>query len=167
MLYGTVPFRAQNMHDLHDMIVKAKYSLKSDISDTARDLMKKILEPDPRKRLTIPEIFAHHWFVDLKNDLEMFTDIEKEKIREEFCYNDIKRQDRVNDTDISCDFTEHHLETLEDDDLRNLTTKSIILAPFNSTTSQQPESQEDLIEEMLCDRKVVKFNAKCRGRYFS
>lgn len=62
MLYGTVPFRAQNMGDLHDMIVKAKYTLKPDISETARDLLKKILEPDPRKRLSIPEIFLHPWF---------------------------------------------------------------------------------------------------------
>ena len=32
MLYGTVPFKANNMHDLHKLILKAKYSLKEDIS---------------------------------------------------------------------------------------------------------------------------------------
>lgn len=64
MLYGTVPFRAQNMSELHDMIVKAKYSLKAEISEPARDLIKKILEPDPRKRLTIPQILSHPWFSD-------------------------------------------------------------------------------------------------------
>lgn len=100
MLYGTVPFRAQSMGDLHDMIVKAKYSLKSDISEPARDLIKKVLEPDPRKRLTIPEILKHAWFDDLKSDLEMFTEQEKEKIKQEFSYNDVK-QNQINDTDIS------------------------------------------------------------------
>jgi 5'-AMP-activated protein kinase catalytic alpha subunit len=40
MLYGTVPFRAQNMQELHQMIIKAKYSLKADISENARDLLK-------------------------------------------------------------------------------------------------------------------------------
>ena len=33
MLYGTVPFKANNMHDLHKLILKAKYSLKDDISE--------------------------------------------------------------------------------------------------------------------------------------
>jgi 5'-AMP-activated protein kinase catalytic alpha subunit len=101
MLYGTVPFRAQNMSELHDMIVKAKFSLKAEISEQARDLIKKILEPDPRKRLTIPQIFKHPWFDDLKEDLEMFTDLEKEKLKEEFAYNDVKKQYKNNDTDVS------------------------------------------------------------------
>ena len=64
MLYGTVPFRAQDMNELHDMIVKAKYSLKSEISEEARDILKKILEFDPRKRLTIVQILNHPWLSD-------------------------------------------------------------------------------------------------------
>ena len=32
ILYGTVPFKANNMHDLHKLIMKAKYTLKDDIS---------------------------------------------------------------------------------------------------------------------------------------
>lgn len=161
MLYGTVPFRAQNMNDLHDMIIKAKYSLKSDISEISRDLLKKILEPDPRKRLSIPEILAHPWFADLKEDLEMFNEQEKEKIKIEFSYNDVRKYNRNMDTDISCDFTEHHLETIDNDDLRNLTTKSIILAPFNSTTSHISVDRE-LSMENVADKKIIKFNAKCR-----
>ena len=40
MLYGTVPFKASNMNDLHKLIMKGKYTLKDDISDEARDLLK-------------------------------------------------------------------------------------------------------------------------------
>ena len=40
MLYGTVPFKANNMNDLHKLIMKGKYTLKDDISDEARDLLK-------------------------------------------------------------------------------------------------------------------------------
>ena len=163
MLYGTVPFRAQNMGDLQEMVIKARYSMKASISEQARDLLKKILEPDPRKRLKIPEILAHEWFDDLKEDLEMFTDQEKEKIKQEFSYNDQRFKSKlVNETDISCDFTEHVLETEEDDELRNLTTKSIILAPFNSTTSSQSEEVNIQIEKMLAPKRAIKFNAKCR-----
>ena len=161
MLYGTVPFRAQNMNELHDMIIKAKYSLKSDISEASRDLLKKILEPDPRKRLSIPEILVHPWFADLKEGLEMFNEQEKEKIKIEFSYNDVKKNKNI-ETDISCDFTEHHLETIDNDDLRNLTTKSIILAPFNSTTSHVSSEREANIKNMLMDKKAIRFNAKCR-----
>jgi serine/threonine protein kinase len=56
MLYGTVPFKANNMSELHQLILKAKYSLKDDkveISDDAKSLIKALLEPDPSKRLTI------------------------------------------------------------------------------------------------------------------
>nr|QJD55598.1 snf1-related protein kinase [Euplotes vannus] len=155
MLYGTVPFRAQGMNELHEMIVNAKYSLKPEISEEARDLLKKILEVDPKKRLTIPQILDHPWFKDCDDNLEVFTDIEKEKIKQEFSYGNVRKEYKNNETDVSCDFTEHHLETCENDELRNLSTKSIILAPFNSTTSDVPS-------ELRCDRKVIKFNAKCR-----
>ncbi|CAI2382573.1 unnamed protein product [Moneuplotes crassus] len=162
MLYGTVPFRAQNMNDLHEMIIKAKYTLKPEISEEARDLLKKILEVDPKKRLTIPQILDHSWFSDCNENLEIFTDIEKEKIKQEFSYNNIKKEYKNSETDVSCDFTEHHLETCDNDALRNLTTKSIILAPFNSTTSEVPSEEAKEIEELRRDRKVLKFNAKCR-----
>jgi carbon catabolite-derepressing protein kinase len=33
MLYGSVPFKANNMTDLHQLIIKGKYTLKDDISE--------------------------------------------------------------------------------------------------------------------------------------
>lgn len=64
MLYGTVPFKAQSMEELHDLILKGKYLLKEDISVEARDLLRGLLEIDPKKRLTIRNIYRHPW---LKN----------------------------------------------------------------------------------------------------
>ncbi len=61
MLYGTVPFKANNMHDLHKLIIKAKYSLKDDISEEARSLLKHLLEPDPSKRYSMSNITKHPW----------------------------------------------------------------------------------------------------------
>ena len=49
MLYGTVPFKAHNMKDLHSSIITAKFSLRDTISEDAIDLIKHILEPDPEK----------------------------------------------------------------------------------------------------------------------
>ena len=56
MLYGTVPFKANNMNELHQLIMKAKYSLKDDkveLSDDAKNLIRVLLEPDYHKRPTI------------------------------------------------------------------------------------------------------------------
>lgn len=56
MLYGTVPFKANNMQDLHKLILQAKYNLKDEISEPAKHLLRALLEPDPVKRLTIKQV---------------------------------------------------------------------------------------------------------------
>lgn len=56
MLYGTVPFKANNMTELQKLIMKAKYTLKDDVSGEARDLLKSLMEKDPEKRIKIPQI---------------------------------------------------------------------------------------------------------------
>lgn len=53
MLYGTVPFKANNMQDLHKLILKAKYNLKDEISEEAKSLLRAMLELDIEKRITI------------------------------------------------------------------------------------------------------------------
>ena len=61
MLYGTVPFKANNMSELQKLIIKAKYTLKDDVSEDVRDLLRGLLERDPIKRLTINQILNHKW----------------------------------------------------------------------------------------------------------
>ena len=58
MLFGTVPFKANNMGDLHQMIIRGKYSIKKkarreEVSKELKNLLKGILEPDPEKRLNM------------------------------------------------------------------------------------------------------------------
>lgn len=48
LLYGTVPFKANNMKDLHQQIMSAKYNFKeAEVTDEAKDLIKGLLNPDP------------------------------------------------------------------------------------------------------------------------
>jgi serine/threonine protein kinase len=66
MLFGTVPFKANNMQDLHAIIVKAKYSLKKkqrkeELSKDLKSLIRGLLEPDPIKRLTMSQVMKHPW----------------------------------------------------------------------------------------------------------
>ena len=51
MLYGIVPFRANNMNELQKMIIRADYMLQDCISKEARDMLNGLLEKDPAKRL--------------------------------------------------------------------------------------------------------------------
>jgi 5'-AMP-activated protein kinase catalytic alpha subunit len=58
MLLGTVPFKANNMSELQKLILKAKYTIKEDTSDTqhkplsneAKELIQLILEREPSFR---------------------------------------------------------------------------------------------------------------------
>ena len=43
------------------MIVTGDYELTAEVSEDANDLIKKIMQVNPKKRLTIPEIFSHKW----------------------------------------------------------------------------------------------------------
>jgi hypothetical protein len=48
MLFGTVPFKASNMTELHKQVVKQKPEYKDDaVSSKAQNLLQAILEKDP------------------------------------------------------------------------------------------------------------------------
>ena len=94
MLYGTVPFKANNMNDLHKLIMKAKYTLKDDISEESRDLLKNLLERDPKKRFTVFDIMAHPWMQGIEESMILFNDQEQQLIRNEFTFNNADRYNR-------------------------------------------------------------------------
>ena len=164
MLYGTVPFKANNMEELHKLIVKGKYVLKDDISIEARNLLRGLLEVNPEKRLTIKQIYKHKWFADLDPSLQLFNDLERDMIRKEYTYNDPRRYNRnENEEPVDC-FTEHNLESVYNS-LKNVTSKSIILAPFNSTQSQIMEEGKlrESVQSLVCEKMIIlKFARRCR-----
>jgi 5'-AMP-activated protein kinase, catalytic alpha subunit len=68
MLFGTVPFKANNMSELHQLILKAKYSFKEETkpgeipySEEVKGLIKLMLEPNPDKRIDIQTLRRHSW----------------------------------------------------------------------------------------------------------
>jgi 5'-AMP-activated protein kinase catalytic alpha subunit len=65
MLCGTVPFKAQNMHELKYIIANGSFSfpiqVESLLSAEAKDLVRKMLVIDPVNRISIPEILSHKW----------------------------------------------------------------------------------------------------------
>jgi 5'-AMP-activated protein kinase catalytic alpha subunit len=62
LICGYLPFDDNDTQALYQKIMRGEYSIPSFISNPATDLIKRILNTDPEKRLTIDQIKAHPWF---------------------------------------------------------------------------------------------------------
>ena len=62
MLVGALPFDDQELHKLYEQIKLGKFYIPSTLSLEAIDLLKKILQVDPKKRISIQELKEHKWF---------------------------------------------------------------------------------------------------------
>lgn len=93
MLMGTVPFRSSTMAELHKLILKGKYDYQGEkLTSEAKDLLRKLMNVNYRKRLSAAETLAHPWLqttqdgtdpIDVqRSDLAdlIFTDNEKQNI---------------------------------------------------------------------------------------
>ncbi|CAO2842545.1 unnamed protein product [Amaranthus hypochondriacus] len=65
LLSGVPPFWAESERGIFDAILKGEIDFESDpwptISKSAKDLVKKMLNPDPKKRITPAEVLEHPW----------------------------------------------------------------------------------------------------------
>jgi 5'-AMP-activated protein kinase catalytic alpha subunit len=59
----SLPFDDENIPNLFKKIKGGIYNLPSHLSPGARDLIPRMLLVDPLKRITIPEIRQHPWFL--------------------------------------------------------------------------------------------------------
>mmetsp|Transcript_40554 Transcript_40554/g.35982 ORF Transcript_40554/g.35982 Transcript_40554/m.35982 type:complete len:139 (-) Transcript_40554:817-1233(-) len=68
MLCGYQPFQAEYVNELIDVIKKGEFEFHSDpwdgISDLAKDLVKKCLEVNPKKRFTSSDALIHPWIIN-------------------------------------------------------------------------------------------------------
>jgi len=66
MLTGLPPFYSQDVQQMYSKIMTAKLHIPASITPEAKDLLEKLLERDPDKRLSNPdEIKAHPYFSDI------------------------------------------------------------------------------------------------------
>ena len=120
------------------------------ISDEARDLLKGLLNKDPKKRLTCEQILNHPWLYNFKekntsyNKFHLFTKAEMVMLSKTFI--DYRKG---NADDLKENFT---LSNLESDNNKNknnskeenITNKSSILAPYNSIISENESISQRL-----------------------
>jgi serine/threonine protein kinase len=62
MLYGELPFDEENVNTTFKYIRDAKYYMKGTTSIEGKDLLNRMLQPNPFNRITISEILDHPWF---------------------------------------------------------------------------------------------------------
>ena len=70
MLCGYLPFEDKNNDELFQKILECNIDYPDYLSNCAKDLLKKILVTDPEKRINIPEIKEHPFYIKGKNLFE-------------------------------------------------------------------------------------------------
>lgn len=120
------------------------------MSELARDLMQNMLEKSVSKRLTAKEVLYHPWFDDVEAEINIFDEQEKNLIRKEFTYllqkNKLKEMPDRSSNDLNTQFTEHSIGADSANGLlKNSSTRSVILCPFNSRQAD-PAEQNRLVE---------------------
>ncbi|KAL7126899.1 hypothetical protein ABFS83_14G217400 [Erythranthe nasuta] len=70
LLCGVPPFWAETEQGVAQAIIRSAIDFKRDpwpkVSDNAKDLVKKMLDPDPTRRLTAQQVLEHPWLLNAK-----------------------------------------------------------------------------------------------------
>lgn len=121
-----------------------------------------LLEKHPDQRITIDGVLSHPWMRDAKDTVELFTSAEKNYMRSQY-----KNSDDGMTNNLNCGSELDQLETYQNSMLKNAETKSVILAPFNSTRSNLQEIESNYrmpteIREMIQSKSCFKFAHRVR-----
>ena len=170
MLSGTLPFNlknndsssideeSDNNYELQYSIINKEPKHIEKISDEARDLLKGLLNKNPNKRLTIEQILNHPWLKTDESNLKknkkyhLFTKAEMIMLSKTY----IDYRNGISD-DLKENFTISNLkkkDTKKDGDknkLKNISTKSSLLAPYNTLIQDDESLSEYDIKDSFDD----------------
>ena len=106
MICGYLPFSEEDDEKNKELIIKGKIEYPSEIGNICKDLLKKMLEINPKKRINILKITRHPWFKSCKdvkilggyNIYDMIYPIDERliKIMKEFGFDEKKVKDDLN-----------------------------------------------------------------------
>ena len=153
--------------------MKDKFNIINDISNDAKHLIKNLLEIEPKKRISIQNILNHPWLVNVDvvntKNYNLFTNAERVLLtKSNVDYRDINNKDSIIEN-----FDLKNLDTYEELENKNINTKSIILAPFNSSISGNNKINNSLNyskkneddynnKDLIIKNNVIKFSAKVK-----
>ena len=133
LLMGNIPFKSQNLNELQGLIMSGNYKRIEGISKNGKDLLDKLLEINPNKRISADEALNHPWFlenndIDDNKSLNLFTKAELILLsKNNTDYRNCKKEDIIEN------FTIENLDTNKFNENKNNKTKSFIFAPFNTS----------------------------------
>lgn len=169
MLYGSVPFKGNGIQEMHPYILAGDYKLGDEASDSAKDLLRKILTVDENKRYTIDQILEHEWMQNIKPKDNIFSSEELEEIDNDFNISKAKniynlyKMNTFNTDMHEMPFTEGNIDSTQNALIKNVTTKSVVLAPFNSTLSDiQFSLFKDMVSQTILKKKILKFKGRVK-----
>ena len=163
MLSGTLPFNLKNKessdmsNESNNNNIELQYSIINKepkkiekISDEARDLLKGLLNKNPKKRLTIEQILNHPWLMEeeIKNKknkkYHLFTKAEMIMLSKTYIdYRNSLIDDLKENFTISNLKMENNKALDKNKKLKNITTKSSLLAPYNTLIQNEESMSED------------------------
>lgn len=74
LVCGYLPFEDDDTAILYKKIMNGEYLIPNFVSSDAKDLIKRILTTDPKKRITIQEIKEHPFYKQIKLNEDFFED---------------------------------------------------------------------------------------------
>ena len=180
MLSGYFPFRGNNDNELNDNILQGKYAPIVDITQACSDLMSKLLEINPLKRITLQQIEEHPWMkMGNSNDIiapmfskdihscavassgyvneNFFTNAERiiySKLRVD--YRNAKKEDLIEN------FTYKNIDSdLENESQININ-RSIVNTPFNSPIKNmyRYDDEDEVFFDLNIENSIMKFYPK-------
>ena len=155
MIYGNIPFKAPTISDLKNKIISGKYKLKPCASEEVRDLLTKMLEVDPKKRISISGILSHRWFSDYDPNICLLDDNEKKLITKEFLHTK-NTPDQSFESDY---FIEQDIDMSRSNILQNVSTKSLVFAPFNTSIN---ETMNRDFNDTILDKNIIKLSSQVK-----
>ena len=155
MLSGVVPFRGNNDYELHKNILSGKFPKLNFISNSCEDLLNKLLEVNPEKRINLNNILSHKWFSDgINGEICLFTNAEKVIYRK--LYFDYRKERKE---DLCENFTYKNLESDLEDENKNINTTSFIITPYNTMINGYHD--EDIyFEDLKIEDNIMRFFPK-------
>nr|XP_043613219.1 calcium-dependent protein kinase 8-like [Erigeron canadensis] len=97
LLCGVPPFWAETEQGVAQAIIRSVINFKRDpwpkVSDNAKDLVKKMLDPDQKRRLTAQQVLEHPWLANTKRNPNVpLGDVVKSRIKQFSMMSKLKKQ---------------------------------------------------------------------------
>ena len=166
MLGGEQPFKASSIEELEKNIMKGDFKPLEEVTQEANDLIKGMLQVNPKERFGVDDILNHPWLdkVDLnqRQKLNLFTEAEK-ILMSKFDVNYLSSDK----SELIENFTIKNLEEENNNINKNGNTKSLIYAPYNTyiENNNNDENIDNILssfEEVQIYKEIQIMNDICK-----